>query len=296
MKKSLLLLIIPLFIISCSSETDDSLETSEELALKFEFNYELHSSLNSYYKDSIKSIIGRLEKIMPIEPYKETNSLKLPVNGVSVYSWKKGDIKPYLSLIGDTDQCICGYINKNLVMSLQINENDLSGDNNFKYALLAHEYFHVFQHYNSKGLDLKNFWLVEGQAATIESLFVKENYSDSNYLKNFLNKDAILFDKALKKVTDYEGYDELENGDITVFMILSLSKILQLEGHSEEKSFKMIFIDYWKSDPQNSNWKIKFKETFSLDVAQFYEKLNNYKDDPESVLPSINFKLNNIFN
>jgi hypothetical protein len=281
--------------VSCSSESDDFIETDPQLPKLYDFNYNLHSSLNQYYKDSIKSIIGRLEKIMPMKPYIEISTNK-QVYGASVYSWKKGVTKPYESLIGDTDQCICGYINNNLVMSLQMTEDNLNGDGKFKYALLAHEFFHLYQHYNSKGLDLSHFWLIEGQAATIESLFVKENYFDSNYLKNFLNKDIILFDNAIKKVSDYEGYGEKENGDITVFMILSLSKILQTEGYSEEEAFKMIFVDFWKSSPQNSNWKTKFKEIFSLDVEEFYQKLNNYKDNPESVIPSDNLMIKKIFN
>ena len=281
--------------VSCSTESDDFIETDPQLPKLYDFNYNLHSSLNQYYKDSIKSIIGRLEKIMPMKPYIEISTNK-QVYGASVYSWKKGVTKPYESLIGDTDQCICGYINNNLVMSLQMTEDNLNGDGKFKYALLAHEFFHLYQHYNSKGLDLSHFWLIEGQAATIESLFVKENYFDSNYLKNFLNKDIILFDNAIKKVSDYEGYGEKENGDITVFMILSLSKILQTEGYSEEEAFKMIFVDFWKSSPQNSNWKTKFKEIFSLDVEEFYQKLNNYKDNPESVIPSSNLMIKKIFN
>lgn len=297
MKNIFLSIAISIFFltVSCSSESDDFIETDPQLPELYDLNYNLHSSLNQYYKDSIKSIIGRLEKIMTMKPYIEISTNK-QVHGASVYSWKKGVTKPYESLIGDTDQCICGYINNNLVMSLQMTEDNLNGDGKFKYALLAHEFFHLYQHYNSKGLDLSHFWLIEGQAATIESLFVKENYFDSNYLKNFLNKDIILFDNAIKKVSDYEGYGEKENGDITVFMILSLSKILQTEGHSEEKAFKMVFVDFWKSSPQNSNWKTKFKEIFSLDVEEFYQKLNNYKDNPESVMPSSNLTIKKIFN
>ena len=58
----------------------------------------------------------------------------------------------------------------------------------------------------------------------------------------------------------------------------------------------MIFVDFWKSSPQNSNWKTKFKEIFSLDVEEFYQKLNNYKDNPESVMPSSNLTIKKFFN
>ena len=81
-----------------------------ELILPFQFEYNLHSSLDdfAFYKDSISSVFLRLSEMMPIETYYDGNN---EINGVAVYSWLAGGSKPYLSIIGDTDQCICGVIN-----------------------------------------------------------------------------------------------------------------------------------------------------------------------------------------
>ena len=300
MKK--LILIFTMFSLSCSTEEQDISidntdkdDTEESEKSDFTFYYNLHSSLNDYYKDSIKSIIGRLEKIIPVEIFNGTSVGWGEVNGVSVYSWKKGESKPFYDEIGDTDQCICGYIDNKLIMSLQMTSGDLDYDGNFKYALLAHEYFHVFQMYHSLGLNIDNFWLIEGQAATIESLYVKEFHSDPNYLKSFLENDFYSWEDAINNVTDYEVYGLGSHGDITVFMILTLSKLLQDTGVSEEKAFQIILQDFWKTKPSNNNWKLKFSETFSMTVEEFYLKLNDFKDDPMSVMPSHNLKLENIF-
>lgn len=259
--------------------------------LEFKFNYNFDSSLDSFsfYKDSITSIISRLNKMMPIEPYLDARDNQ-QINGVSIYSWLKGQIKPYLSTIGDTDQCICGVINQNLVMSLQIHNTDFN--DSFKYALVAHEFFHVYQMYLSNGFEQDIFWLIEGQAATIESLYLKEFLNDSNYIRNFLNKGSTSFDEGIQNIQYYESYDGFNSvfelyGDITIFMNLSLAKILQDQGKTEKESFKIIFEDFWKSNPNRDNWKTKFSEIFNLELNEFYQKLNDYKDSPENLIPII---------
>ena len=262
-----------------------------ELILPFQFEYNLHSSLDdfAFYKDSISSVFLRLSEMMPIETYYDGNN---EINGVAVYSWLAGGSKPYLSIIGDTDQCICGVINNKLVMSLQLQEGDFNEGANFKYALLAHEFFHVYQIYLSKGFDQGVFWLIEGQAATVESLYLKEFINDSGYIMNFLNKNYTSFDEGIQNVESYESYNGFNSvigqyGDITIFMNLSLAKILQEQGNSEKESFKIIFEDYWKTDPNDSNWKIKFEEVFGISTSDFYQRLNEFKINPENLVPEI---------
>ena len=262
-----------------------------ELILPFQFEYNLHSSLDdfAFYKDSISSVFLRLSEMMPIETYYNGNN---EINGVAVYSWLAGGSKPYLSIIGDTDQCICGVINNKLVMSLQLQEGDFNEGANFKYALLAHEFFHVYQKYLSKGFDHRVFWLIEGQAATVESLYLKEFIKDTGYIMNFLNKNNTSFDEGIQNVESYESYNGFNSvigqyGDITIYMNLSLAKILQEQGNSEKESFKIIFEDYWKTDPNDSNWKIKFEEVFGISTSDFYQRLNEFKINPENLVPEI---------
>ena len=269
------------------------IQTPTNSETPFQFEYNLHISLNdfAFYKDSISSIFLRLGEMMPMEPYIDENRDN-QINGVSVYSWLAAGSKPYLSIIGDTDQCICGVVNNKLVMSLQLQEGDFNEGANFKYALLAHEFFHVYQKYLSKGFDQGVFWLIEGQAATVESLYLKEFINDSNYIMNFLNENNTSFDEGIQNVESYESYNGFNSvigqyGDITIFMNLSLAKILQEQGNSEKESFKIIFEDYWKTDPNELDWKTKFEEVFGITISEFYQRLNQFKTNPENLVPEI---------
>ena len=269
------------------------IQTPTNSETPFQFEYNLHISLDdfAFYKDSISSIFLRLGEMMPMEPYIDENRDN-QINGVSVYSWLAAGSKPYLSIIGDTDQCICGVVNNKLVMSLQLQEGDFNEGANFKYALLAHEFFHVYQMYLSKGFDQGVFWLIEGQAATVESLYLKEFINDSNYIMNFLNENNTSFDEGIQNVESYESYNGFNSvvgqyGDITIFMNLSLAKILQEQGNSEKESFKIIFEDYWKTDPNELDWKTKFEEVFGITISEFYQRLNQFKTNPENLVPEI---------
>ena len=289
-----------LSLIYCSSEDEEVTSPSETQVNQeetntdpFEFEYNLHSSLDrySYFKDSIKTIIPALNHLMPISPFYDSN-LGRQISGVNIYSWLKEDaFKPYSSIIGETEQCICGVVDNHLVMSLEMSEEyDFNNGNNFKYALLAHEFFHVYQIYKSQGFEQSVFWLIEGQAATIESLYMKEYINDSNYLLNFLNQDS--YEEGIQHVEEYESYEGFfralpEYGDITVFMNLALAKVLQEQGNSEKESFLMIFERYWESDPNQTNWKIKFEQVFGVTLSEFYLKLNDFITNPQALVPGI---------
>jgi hypothetical protein len=305
-------LLVFIAIYSCSPEEEDTiLPTAESSAFEedttppiteaapFTFEYNLHSSLDKhgYFKDSIQSILPALNNLMPISPYYDS-STKLQINGVNIYSWIREDVfKPFSSIIGETEQCICGEVDNHLVMSLEMSEEyDFNDGNNFKYALLAHEFFHVFQISKSQGFDQSVFWMIEGQAATIESLYMKEYIKDSNYLLNFLNQDSL--EDGIKNVEEYESYEGFfkslpQYGDISVFMNLALAKVLQEQGNTEKESFLMIFENYWESDPNQANWKTKFEQVFGITISDFYQRLNDFKTNPETLVPEIS--LSDIF-
>ena len=295
-----ILLFSLLLSFSCSKQEDERITqnldiqiSQEEEVDEFEFEFNLHSSLDrySYFKDSIQTIIPALNNLMEISPFYDS-SLNRQINGVKIYSWIREDVfKPFSSIIGETEQCICGVVDDHLVMSLEMSEKyDFNEGNNFKYALLAHEFFHVYQIFKSQGFDQSIFWLIEGQAATIESLYMKEFIFDSDYLLNFLNQPT--FEEGIQNVQDYESYEGFfralpEYGDISVFMILALARILQDQGNDEKQSFLMIFESYWESDPNNTNWENKFEDVFGLTVNEFYQKLNDFKSNPEALIPKI---------
>lgn len=298
-----ILFLILLSFLGCSKQEDEtatpnseiqiSQEEEEEDAVEFEFEYNLHSSLDrySYFKDSIQTIMPSLNDLMEISPFYDS-SLNRQINGVNIYSWiREDEFKPFSSIIGETEQCICGVVDDHLVMSLEMSEEyDFNDGNNFKYALLAHEFFHVYQIFKSQGFDQSIFWLIEGQAATIESLYMKEYINDSNYMLNFLNQPS--FEEGIQNAQEYESYEGFfsalpEYGDISVFMNLALAKILQEQGNDEKQSFLMIFERYWESDPNNANWENKFEEVFGLTVSEFYLRLEDFQSNPEALVPTI---------
>lgn len=299
-------------VLSCSTEESETEiqdetqnQTSQQPILQsepFEYRYNLHPSLDRYnfYKDSIQSIISSLNNLMPISSFYHSTD-ELLVKGVNIYSWiKEDDFKPFSSEIGETEQCICGYVDDYLVMSLEMSEEyDFNPDyeSNFKYALIAHEFFHVYQIFKSQGLEYISFWMLEGQAATFESLYVKENMNDSDYISRFINLDTL--EEGIQVIEEYETYEGFNKnfplyGDITVFMNLALSKILQEKGYTEKESFLLIFKKFWESNPNEANSEEKFEEVFGITINEFYERVSDYTLSPESLIPSIS--LSEIFN
>ena len=78
-------------------------------------------------------------------------------------------------------------------------------------------------------------------------------------------------------------------------MVLALVKELKKLDFTEEKAFKLILNDYWRKNPSNYNWKKVFQEVFNISLENFYKSLKNYTNDINSVLPSENLKIENIF-
>ena len=78
-------------------------------------------------------------------------------------------------------------------------------------------------------------------------------------------------------------------------MVLALVKELQKSGISENAAFTLVLKDFWIKNPTNGNWKVKFQETFSFTVDQFYTNLKSYTNDINTVLPSESLKLESVF-
>lgn len=262
--------------------------------LKFEYN--IHSSIPDDYETAIKDIISNLEIIAPVEEF--VGWFGQSITGVAVYSWLQDKVDyPYSNEIGRTEQCICGDVEGKLVMSLMQEEQWLSESNMHRFALIAHEYFHVYQISHSRQM-MSPIWMVEGQAATIEALYLKEFFNDSDYIENFINN--VDYVNAIENIETYEVYESLYDsfgkyGDITLFMNLVLTKILQSNGHTEIESFKKVFSTFWlerkRASDGNHYWRADFEATFGLEVDTFYQALTQYIDDPLAVLPSNQLEL-----
>ena len=175
-----------------------------------------------------------------------------------------------------------------------------------RYSVIAHEYFHVYQHSmspafsvgsdgefnNPNAMDVK--WLIEGSAAAFESLYIQENYG-INYFEEgqaWGVEADVLSDPA-----SYEFYSKQDNNYAnSVFMVLALVKELENVGFSPEKAFQSIFKVFWEQDPKNSDWKTKFEETFTIDIDTFYSSLASYSTDMSLIYPSSTITVQNIIN
>ena len=81
-----------------------------------------------------------------------------------------------------------------------------------------------------------------------------------------------------------------------MFFTLALAKELQKLNYSEVGAFRLIFKDFYDQFPTTENWEMLFLDVFKMSVNDFYTKLKAYTNDINTVLPSENLVLQDIFN
>ena len=280
-----------------STSTDTSVYNADLI----DFNYYLHSSLPDEWITEFNTIMNNLESTIPA--YKRSGFPE----SMNIYAWNNSAPSPYTDPNGNSMQgaSISGN-GTDFWMVLEIPDDEFTYNSMHRYSVIAHEYFHVYQHSmspafsvgsdgefnNPNAMDVK--WLIEGSAAAFESLYIQENYG-INYFEEgqaWGVEADVLSDPA-----SYEFYSKQDNNYAnSVFMVLALVKELENVGFSTEKAFQSIFKVYWEQDPKNSDWKTKFEETFTIDVDTFYGKLTNYSTDMSLIYPSSSITLQNIIN
>ena len=226
---------------------------------------------------------------------------------MNIYAWNNSVPSPYTDPNGNSMQgaSISGN-GTDFWMVLEIPDDEFTNNSSHRYSVIAHEYFHVYQHSmspafsvgsdgefnNPNAMDVK--WLIEGSAAAFESLYIQENYG-INYFEEgqaWGVEADVLSDPA-----SYEFYSKQDNNYAnSVFMVLALVKELENVGFSPEKAFQSIFKVFWEQDPKNSDWKTKFEETFTIDIDTFYSSLASYSTDMSLIYPSSTITVQNIIN
>ena len=276
-----------------------SIDTSIFNADLIDFNYYLHSSLPDEWITEFNTIINNLESTIPA--YKR---IGFP-DSMNIYAWNNSVPSPYTDPNGNTMQgaSISGN-GTDFWMVLEIPNDEFTNNSSHRYSVIAHEYFHVYQHSlspafsvgsdgefnNPNAMDVK--WLIEGAAATFESLYIQENYG-INYFE--VGQAWSVEADVTSDPASYEYYSKKDNNYAnSVFMVLALVKELESIGFSTEKAFQSIFKVYWEQDPKNSDWKTKFEEIFTIDVDTFYSKLSNYSTDMSLIYPSSSITVQNI--
>ena len=184
---------------------------------------------------------------------------------------------------------------KELSMVLEIPRFEFENDSLHRLSVIAHEYFHLFQISNlnaNAALYSLPKWLVEGSAATFESLYIQNFYSENYFLMYQTSVDA----EAIENPKVLENYDYREkNYSSSVFAILVLAKELQKKGYSEISAFKLILKEFTEKQPIEEDWESRFKVLFQFPVESFYHKLSTYAPNIASVLPSADLTIDAIF-
>ena len=264
----------------------------------FNFKYNVHSSLPNDWVNEFYLFMNNLDKIIPFKPTKYFSSL-------AIFTWNNSTDKPFKNIIGNARGSSFsggGFYRRSgrsgKYMVLEISAKELKSNDIHRYSVIPHEYFHAFQASLSKSYYNSNFkikWLSEGAASSFESIYTQQFYK-INYFKRAQNhvSYAVLKNPQIFESSD-ESRAEDRNYSSSTFMVLALVKELKKLDISEEKAFKLIYIDFWRKNTYIYNWKEVFKEVFNITVEDFYLSLNNYTNGIYSVLPSESLKLENIF-
>ena len=283
-----------------STETT-STDTSIFNADLIDFNYYLHSSLPDEWITEFNTIMNNLESTIPA--FKRSGFPE----SMNIYAWNNSVPSPYTDPNGNIMQgaSISGN-GTDFWMVLEIPNDEFTNNSSHRYSVIAHEYFHVYQHSmspafsvgsdgefnNPNAMDVK--WLIEGSAAAFESLYIQENYG-INYFEE--GQAWGVEADVLSNPASYEYYSKQDNNYAnSVFMVLALVKELENIGFSTEKAFQSIFKVFWEKDPKNSDWKTKFEETFTIDINTFYASIASYSTDMSLIYPSSAITVQNIIN
>ncbi len=163
-----------------------------------------------------------------------------------------------------------------LVLALEISSFEIEHQHDHRLSVIAHEYFHWYQHslHSGDGFSFECKWMIEGAAAAFESMYLAQ-YNDINTY--FEDAQLQHIPSGDPNPAEYELYSTSEtNYGYSVYMMLILA---------QHTSFQKIFVDFWEQTPQSANWKNIFSDTFGMSVDAFYDIVRT-KPDKSSLIPS----------
>lgn len=250
-------------------------------ASNLEFEHNVHESLPSDWQAEYFSGIASLENLFPISDCVfAIPSMQSPMQ---VYAWSSAVGNPWSDeRPGMGGACICGD-GSGRWMVLEINADEFRYDSLHRYAVIAHEYFHVFQIARSGDL-MMPVWLVEGGAKVFEELFTQTYYGQSEFDYGLFPVTA----NGLENPAVFEDYVDIEgdqNYNFSSFMVLALiQELISQRNISEEEAMKLVLSDYWSNLQGRSDWRMVFSETFALEPDDLYGLIQNYQSEasPES--------------
>jgi len=261
------------------------------------FKIELHESLPQTW---VSEFHGMFEVFDTVFPALKTSWAP----EVDIYAWVDSADKPFSDKIGDIGGAgINGRTDpvtgeSRLLMILEIPSNEFKFQADHRFSVIAHEYFHIYQISLSENFFDGNIkWLIEGGAATLESLYMQD-YFDVSYWsqqEGTLNS-AVLTDPTIFENYETSGCCDMNYGS-SVFMVLVLAKELEKQGMSQAAAFRKIFREYWLNNPssEQGNREQVFAEVFNISIQDYYKALASYELDYQLVLPSTELKVSDIF-
>lgn len=255
-----------------------------------DITYNIDESLPSDWTTEFYVIMNNLMTLIP------TYQTYFP--SLTVYAWNDNVTDPYIGIQGGA------YIsNQNdlPIMVTEIPNNEFTYDSYHRYSVIAHEYFHVYQRSISAAMNEPNNepdsidikWLIEGAAASFESIYIRNYYNNDYFNQQDYVDNAVSIDPSIFESHDSDDKDT--NYSSSVFMALVLVKELMKQNIAEEDAFKLLYKTFMESGATNQNWEEKFESTFNISVTSFYDSVKTYTPDIDEVLPSSTLTLTQIF-
>jgi len=284
-----------LVVSSCGSgSSSDNFAGSSTTSVIFTEN--LNSGLPNTWVTEYNTIKTKLLSFLPL--------YQTYYKGIFVYAWNADIPDPYPGVTGGK------YVNDNgedgenmLRLVLEIGNSEFTSSDWSRYSSIVHEYFHTYQKSlnshmsksDSHPTSFKTKWLVEGAAAAVEGIYIKQNYGN-NFIVESKNSGISEVFTSPESYEDYASSADDTNYSSSVFLVLVLAKELQNLGSTETEAFRLILHDYMAASPNKLTWKTKFNETFGMTVDNFYVRVKTYVGSTnENVQPTDALKLEEIF-
>ena len=217
---------------------------------KFAFKYNIDKSLPEDWVMEVKTIMQNLAEVLPIDP---NIADYVKNNEKNIFAWNSAVKNPFSERLDIGGTSISGN-GSDLWIVLEINKDEFKINSPHRFAVVVHEYFHVYQISFSDD-SMSPTWLAEGGAKVLEEIYVQQYYGVSN-LQGDLNSKNLWSDEVRTNPSLYESY-ETSSKEISMsnwmdmnltgsaFMVLTLVKELQKNNISEQRAFEMSFRDFW---------------------------------------------------
>ena len=279
---------------------------------EFAFQYNLDSSLPADWLAEFETIMNNLGAVLPIS--ERIHSVPDVFMPFQIFAWNSAAPNPFPQIPGASGASISGNDLLGRHMILEIPESEFTNNSLHRYAVIAHEYFHIYQIGLSEDI-MTPTWMIEGGAKVVEELYTQQYYGQSEFDSGLYPVSAtVLSNPAAFEKYDRDGGLVGRSADInynsSAFMVLALVDTLEGRGISEARAFEMVLDDFVAALPDHANWRDAFQAVFSMNVQDFYNSLGSgpYPStgatddwfegpaiDARAVLPSKSLTLNAIF-